>query len=184
MSTPRMPNKRKRRLSPSEKYELRVGADRAGDAAGGRRQVRRGPLDGRARVPDRQAGRAGRAGCGVPGRPGVSREQVALAAAQVEIDRLRPTVTEQAVALHLHEGKARLGLTAGAVPPRVDAGVKAGLLGLLDHAEREAGSGHGPAGRSGWTRIGLPVGTSAEPLTGSMTYPREAVRCTVCWSWS
>ncbi len=43
----------------------------------------------------------------VPGRPGVSREQAALEAAQVEIDRLRATVTEQAVALHLHEGKAR-----------------------------------------------------------------------------
>jgi len=43
----------------------------------------------------------------VPGRAGVSREQAALEAAQVEISRLRTTVTEQAVALHLHEGKAR-----------------------------------------------------------------------------
>ena len=31
----------------------------------------------------------------------------ALAAATAEIERLRATVTEQAVALHLHEGKAR-----------------------------------------------------------------------------
>jgi hypothetical protein len=30
-----------------------------------------------------------------------------LEAAQVEVERLRATVTEQAVALHLHEGKAR-----------------------------------------------------------------------------
>ena len=43
----------------------------------------------------------------VPGRPGVSREQAALDAARVEIERLSATVTEQAVALHLHEGKAR-----------------------------------------------------------------------------
>jgi hypothetical protein len=43
----------------------------------------------------------------VPGRSGVSREQAAVEAAQIEIERLRATVTEQAVALHLHEGKAR-----------------------------------------------------------------------------
>jgi len=43
----------------------------------------------------------------VPGRPGLSREAAAAEAAQAEIERLRATVTEQAVALHLHEGKAR-----------------------------------------------------------------------------
>jgi hypothetical protein len=43
----------------------------------------------------------------VPGRPGQSPEQAALARAQEEVERLRATVTEQAVALHLHEGKAR-----------------------------------------------------------------------------
>jgi hypothetical protein len=37
----------------------------------------------------------------------VSREQAALESAQLEIEWLRATVTEQAVALHLHEGKAR-----------------------------------------------------------------------------
>jgi hypothetical protein len=41
----------------------------------------------------------------VPGRPGVPREQAELTAARAEIDRLRATVTEQAVALHLQEGK-------------------------------------------------------------------------------
>jgi hypothetical protein len=41
---------------------------------------------------------------GRPGRPGVD---PALAEAKAEIERLRATVTEQAVALHLHEGKAR-----------------------------------------------------------------------------
>ena len=42
----------------------------------------------------------------VPGRPGMTAEQAALADARAEIERLRATVTEQAVALHLHEGKA------------------------------------------------------------------------------
>lgn len=43
----------------------------------------------------------------VPGRPGQSTQEAALAEARAEIERLRDTVTEQAVALHLHEGKAR-----------------------------------------------------------------------------
>lgn len=42
-----------------------------------------------------------------PGRPGQSVEQAELVEAREEIARLRATVTEQAVALHLHEGKAR-----------------------------------------------------------------------------
>ena len=42
----------------------------------------------------------------VPGRPGMTAEQAALAEARAEVERLRATVTEQAVALHLHEGKA------------------------------------------------------------------------------
>jgi len=43
----------------------------------------------------------------VPGRPGRTLEQVQLEAARAEVQRLRATVTEQAVALHLHQGKAR-----------------------------------------------------------------------------
>ncbi len=42
-----------------------------------------------------------------PGRPGQTLEQAELAEATAEIERLRATVTEQAVALHLHEGKSR-----------------------------------------------------------------------------
>jgi hypothetical protein len=42
----------------------------------------------------------------VPGRPGQSAGEAALSRAEAEIGRLRATVTEQAVALHLHEGKA------------------------------------------------------------------------------
>jgi hypothetical protein len=43
----------------------------------------------------------------VPGRPGRTAEQAALAGAIAEIERLRAAVAEQAVALHLSEGKAR-----------------------------------------------------------------------------
>ena len=44
----------------------------------------------------------------VPGRrPGQSLEQAELAAARAEIERLRETITEQAVELHLHKGKSR-----------------------------------------------------------------------------
>ncbi|HET6920174.1 MAG TPA: hypothetical protein VFI46_12005 [Jiangellaceae bacterium] len=104
-----MTGKRKRRrLSPSEKYEIyvsvltgqatqreaaeRYGVDRSTVVAACR-VAKQGALDALAAA--------------VPGRPGVSREQAALEDAQLEIERLRATVTEQAVALHLHEGKAR-----------------------------------------------------------------------------
>ncbi len=42
----------------------------------------------------------------MPGRPGMSAQDAELAAAREEIGRLRATVTEQAVALHLHQGKS------------------------------------------------------------------------------
>ena len=109
MSTAGVVGKRKRRrLSPSEKYEVYVsvltgqatqreaaeqyGVDRS-TVVTAWRVAKQGALDALAAA--------------VPGRPGLSREQAALEAAQVEIERLRATVTEQAVALHLHEGKAR-----------------------------------------------------------------------------
>jgi transposase-like protein len=108
MSTMGVPSKRKRRLSPSEKYELfvsvltgqatqreaaeRYGVDRS-TVVHACRTAKQGALDALA--------------ASVPGRPGVSREAAALQAAQAEVDRLRATVTEQAVALHLHSGKAR-----------------------------------------------------------------------------
>lgn len=103
------PGKR-RRLSPSEKYELWIsvltgqatqreaaaqyGVDRS-TVVGITRTARQGALDALA--------------ASVPGRPGVSPERAALEAAQAEVERLRATVTEQAVELHLHRGKARWG---------------------------------------------------------------------------
>jgi transposase-like protein len=100
--------KARRRLSPAEKYEMwvsiltgqatqREAADRAGvdrsTVVATCRVAKQGALDALAAA--------------VPGRPGQSPEAAALAAAREEVERLRATVAEQAVALHLHEGKAR-----------------------------------------------------------------------------
>ena len=102
------PRKARRRLSPSEKYEIyvalltgqctqREAADRYGvdrsTVVHIVRTAKQGALDALSSA--------------VPGRPGLSPEQAALAQAKAEIERLRATVAEQAVALHLHEGKAR-----------------------------------------------------------------------------
>jgi len=102
---------KRRRLAPSEKYELyvavvsqqatqreaatRFGVDRS-TVVHVCRTAKQGALDALA--------------ASVPGRrPGLSADQVALAEARAEIERLRATVTEQAVELHLHKGKSRWG---------------------------------------------------------------------------
>jgi transposase-like protein len=102
------PRKKRRRLSPSQKYEIYVALltgqctqREAADQYGVDRSTivhivrtaKQGALDALSWA--------------VSGRLGQSPEQAALARAQAEIDRLRATVAEQAVALHLHEGKAR-----------------------------------------------------------------------------
>jgi transposase-like protein len=100
--------KPRRRLSPSEKYEMwmsivtgqatqreaaeRYGVDRS-TVVSTCRVAKQGALDALAAA--------------VPGRPGQSTQDAALAAAQTEIERLRATVAEQAVALHRHTRKAR-----------------------------------------------------------------------------
>src|SRR4051794_22463588 len=98
----------RRRLSPGEKYEIfvqvltgqatqREAADRAGvdrsTVVHICRTAKQGALDALA--------------ASVPGRPGQSPEAAELAAAREEIERLPATVTEQAVTLHLHQGKSR-----------------------------------------------------------------------------
>lgn len=107
-ASPVSKGKARRRLSPAEKYEMwmsivtgqatqREAADRYGVdrsvVVTACRVAKQGALDALA--------------ASVPGRPGQSSQDAALAAANAEIARLRATVTEQAVALHLHEGKAR-----------------------------------------------------------------------------
>jgi transposase-like protein len=102
--------KPRRRLAPSEKYEIFVqvltqqatqreaaeqwGVDRS-TVVSICRTAKQGALDALAAA--------------VPGRPGASAEAVALAEARAEIERLRATVTEQAVAMHLHQGTSVWG---------------------------------------------------------------------------
>ena len=100
--------KPRRRLAPSEKYELWV-AVLTGQAtqreAAARYGVDRSTVLHVCRTA--KQGALAALAASAPGRPGQSPESAALEAARAEVERLRATVTEQAVALHLHEGKAR-----------------------------------------------------------------------------
>ena len=107
-STPRSSRKLRKRLAPSEKYELfiqvltqratqreaaeKYGVDRS-TVVHICRTAKQGALDALA--------------ASVPGRPGMTAGQAELAEARAELERLRATVTEQAVALHLNQGKSR-----------------------------------------------------------------------------
>jgi transposase-like protein len=99
---------KRRRLPPSEKYELWVsvltGQTTQREAAE-RYKVDRSTVVHICRVA--KQGALDALSASVPGRPGQSPEAAALSEAREEIERLRATITEQAVALHLHEGKAR-----------------------------------------------------------------------------
>src|SRR5690606_30952301 len=96
---------RKRLLSPSEKYELYVSVltgQYTQREAAERWRVDRSTVVTICRTAKQGALEALSAR---PGRPGKSPEQVELEEARAEAERLRATVAEQAVALHLHEGK-------------------------------------------------------------------------------
>jgi transposase-like protein len=108
MIDPRNGSGRRRRLAPSEKYEIYVSlltkqttqrevAERWG--------VDRSTIVHICRLA--KQGALAALAAAQPGRPRQDAEKVALGAAQAEIERLRATVTEQAVELHLHQGKAR-----------------------------------------------------------------------------
>jgi hypothetical protein len=82
-----------------------VGQPELGEVEG--RVVVRGPGQAHQVVGDLGEANRGLASS-VPGRPSQSPEQAAArVTARAEIERLRATVAEQAVALHLHEGRAR-----------------------------------------------------------------------------
>ena len=102
------PGRARRRLSTSEKYELYLqvltGQATQREAAE-RWKVDRSTVVHVCRVA--KQGALDALAASVPGRPGQSVEQAALAAAREEIERLRATVAEQAVVIHLAEGKAR-----------------------------------------------------------------------------
>ncbi len=93
MSDPSVSSRKKRRgLSASEKYEMWISV-LCGQAtereAADRHGVDRSTVISACRTAKQGA------------------RDAQLAAAKEELERLRATVTEQAVALHLHEGKAR-----------------------------------------------------------------------------
>jgi transposase-like protein len=107
-SSPGQSRRPRKRLAPSEKYEVFVqvltqqatqreasekwGVDRS-TVVHICRTAKQGALDALA--------------ASVPGRPAVTAEAAALEEAKAELERLRATVTEQAVALHLNQGKSR-----------------------------------------------------------------------------
>jgi transposase-like protein len=96
-----------RRLAPSEKYEVFVSV-LTGQAtqreAAEKWQVDRSTV--RQICQTAKQGALDALSASVPGRPGMTAEQAALAEANAELARLRATVTGQAVVLHLQRGKA------------------------------------------------------------------------------
>ncbi len=98
--------KQRRLLSPAQKYELYVsvlsGQQTQRDAAQ-KWKIDRTTVTTICRTAKEGALEALSAR---PGRPGKTPEQVELEEARAEAERLRATVAEQAVALHLHEKKA------------------------------------------------------------------------------
>ena len=100
--------KPRKRLAPSEKYEVFVQV--LTQQATQREAAEKHGVDRSTVVHICRTAKQGALGAlaaSVPGRPGMTAEQAELAEAKAELDRLRATVTEQAVALHLHLGKAR-----------------------------------------------------------------------------
>jgi len=108
VSQPSSAGRSRRRSAPSEKYEIFVQV-LAGQAtqreAADTWKVDRSTVVSVCRTA--KQGALDALVAAVPGRPGRTLEQAQLEEARAELERLRATVTEQAVALHLHQGKAR-----------------------------------------------------------------------------
>ena len=108
MSQLRPGRKPRKRLAPSEKYEVFVQV--LTQQATQREAAEKWGVDRSTVVSICQTAKQGALDAlasARPGRPGKTAEQAELDQARAEIERLRATVTEQAVALHLHEGKSR-----------------------------------------------------------------------------
>lgn len=108
-ATVKAARKKRRLLSPSQKYEVFVavltGQSTQREAAE-KLRVDRSTVTTICRTAKEGALAALSAR---PGRAGKTPEQVELDEARAEVERLRATVAEQAVALHLHEGKSNWG---------------------------------------------------------------------------
>ena len=100
--------KAKRHLPPSEKYELWVSVltgQATQSEAASKYKVDRSTVVTVCRTA--KQGALDALAASRPGRRGQTPEQIRVEELQAEVERLRATITEQAVALHLHEGKAR-----------------------------------------------------------------------------
>jgi hypothetical protein len=173
-------SKARRRLAPSEKYEIFV-AVLTGQATQ-REAAANAGVDGD--LPDGEAGGAGRAGrqCAGSSRP-VGRGGGAGPGGGGD----RPAAGGHRRAgggVASARGKSVLGLSAGPVPPRVDGDVKVGLLELVDHAGdcgwpvRRACAllGLDHARYHHWAAAALPAAWT--------TCGREATRATASWTGS
>lgn len=103
-STPK--RRKKRRLTPQEKYQ--VWCEVLGDHGSQRDIADRWGIDRStvvAIVKIAKQGALDRLALSKPGRPSKTTEQLALEEAEAELERLRATITEQAVELHLFRGK-------------------------------------------------------------------------------
>ena len=107
-SSPGRSRKPGKRLAPSEKYEVFVQV--LTQQATQREAAEKWQVDRSTVVHICRTARQGALdalAASAPGRPGMTAEAAELAGARAELERLRATVTEQAVALHLHQGKSR-----------------------------------------------------------------------------
>lgn len=101
---------RRRRLTPQEKYQV---WQEVVAGQGTQREIAdRWGIDRTTVVKIVKLAKQGaleRLALSKPGRPSKSSAELALEEAQAEIARLKETVTEQAVELHLHRGKGGWG---------------------------------------------------------------------------
>lgn len=98
--------RKRRRLAPSQKYEVFTSV--LTSSATQRELAEKYGVDRttiRSICATAKQGALDALAAAVPGRRGMSVEQVELAEARAEIERLKATICEQAVSLHLEKGK-------------------------------------------------------------------------------
>lgn len=107
MCEPKQGRKPRKRMAPSEKYEVFV--EVVTQQATQREAAEKWGVDRSTVVSICKTAKQGALdalSAARPGRPGKTAEQAELEDARAEIERLRATVTEQAVTLHLQQGKS------------------------------------------------------------------------------